>query len=180
VTLTKVEYRARYRAKKLAEDTEYFKKQHKAYLAKNRDKVNALQRAGYQRNRLKRLAKNKQWRENHPEYMAEWKKKHPGYHAEVSNKWRTNNREHWATYVTDWANQHPEIIKADYIANHGIGDYDPVPLAEFCEVCPEDDLRKATDRHHPDYNYPRIIVSCCGQCHKYMNNERDNKLTESK
>lgn len=41
-----------------------------------------------------------------------------------------------------------------------------------CEVCPEDDIQKATAKHHPDYNYPQIIVSCCDTCHTYLNNER--------
>jgi len=46
-----------------------------------------------------------------------------------------------------------------------------VVLAEFCEVCPEDDVRKATGNHHPDYDYPQIVVSCCSSCHNYLNRE---------
>ena len=42
------------------------------------------------------------------------------------------------------------------------------PLTEFCELCPEDDLNKATQHHHPDYNYPTIYVSICSQCHAYL------------
>lgn len=42
------------------------------------------------------------------------------------------------------------------------------PLTEFCEVCPKDDLNKATQHHHPDYDYPAIYVSVCSQCHAYL------------
>lgn len=42
------------------------------------------------------------------------------------------------------------------------------PLTEFCELCPEDDLNKATQHHHPDYDYPTIYVSTCSQCHAYL------------
>ena len=39
------------------------------------------------------------------------------------------------------------------------------PLALYCELCPEDDKRKATQRHHLDYDHPEIFVSCCSLCH---------------
>lgn len=42
------------------------------------------------------------------------------------------------------------------------------PLTEFCELCPEDELNKATQHHHPDYDYPTIYVSVCSQCHAYL------------
>lgn len=50
-----------------------------------------------------------------------------------------------------------------------------LPIAEFCEVCPDDDLNKATQRHHPDYDYPLIVVSCCNSCHNYLNRERQSQ-----
>ena len=35
-----------------------------------------------------------------------------------------------------------------------------------------DDIQKATATHHPDYNYPQIIVSCCVVCHVFLNKQR--------
>lgn len=42
------------------------------------------------------------------------------------------------------------------------------PLAEFCELCPEDDRNEATQRHHPDYSEPKIYVSTCSKCHSWL------------
>lgn len=43
------------------------------------------------------------------------------------------------------------------------------PLEEFCELCPEDDIRPATQRHHPSYDgdLEWFFVSCCASCHYY-------------
>jgi len=42
-----------------------------------------------------------------------------------------------------------------------------IPLAQFCELCPEDDKRKPMARHHPNHNYPLIVISVCSQCHRH-------------
>jgi len=54
------------------------------------------------------------------------------------------------------------------IRNHA---YYHSPLAEFCELCPN----RATERHHPDYNYPEIIVSVCAECHKWVHKNKLKK-----
>jgi hypothetical protein len=85
---------------------------------------------------------NRRWRAKHPNYDRDWARKHP--HRDNGNFRRK-----------------PEASRAQQQAKK-------IPLGTFCEVCPEDDVRKATQRHHPDYNYPEIFVSCCPSCHKYM------------
>lgn len=40
-----------------------------------------------------------------------------------------------------------------------------LPLLEFCELCPDEHVRHAIQRHHPDYDYPEIFVSLCRECH---------------
>jgi len=40
-----------------------------------------------------------------------------------------------------------------------------IPLALYCELCPDEDKRLATERHHPDYNYCYIFISVCEECH---------------
>ena len=37
-----------------------------------------------------------------------------------------------------------------------------------CELCPEEDVSPATQRHHPDYDYPFIFVYVCAQCHAWV------------
>ena len=37
-----------------------------------------------------------------------------------------------------------------------------------CELCPEEDKLPAEQRHHPDYNYPLIVVLTCKQCHEWI------------
>jgi hypothetical protein len=86
-----------------------------------------------------------------------FKLRHPNYSSE---------------YLRTWNQNHPNRDNGNYtrtsektIARNHAEKY---PLAEFCEVCPEDDKRKATQRHHPDYAYPDIFVSCCASCHNYI------------
>lgn len=43
-----------------------------------------------------------------------------------------------------------------------------IPLSPYCELCPEDEKTRATDRHHPDYRFPEIFVSLCSECHKWI------------
>jgi len=99
--------------------------------------------------KARRKKTGKKWRENNPERMRElvnnWEREHP----EKSRNWKLNN---------------PEKIKAEKIVtNHHI------PLGEFCEACPEDDVRSAVDHHHFDYAYAEQFVSCCRACHNFLN-----------
>lgn len=50
-----------------------------------------------------------------------------------------------------------------------------LPLCnKVCELCPEDDVCPATQRHHPDYSEPLIVVYCCDECHRWA-----DKTTEA-
>lgn len=46
-----------------------------------------------------------------------------------------------------------------------------IPLAEKCELCPDDDPLPAEERHHPDYALPQIVVSVCRKCHKALKSQ---------
>jgi hypothetical protein len=130
----------------------------------------------YERWKTKKLAQDPEFfhhqyqrklKEN-PEYFIKYQKEHREHRCAISHDWKVANKERWSKYVKEWAITHPEIIKVQYLANYSL----KLPLAEFCEVCPEDDIQKATSKHHPDYDYPQIIVSCCARCHTYMNKVR--------
>jgi len=71
--------------------------------------------------KARRQKTGKKWRENNPERMRE-----------LSNNWQREHREQ----SRNWHLNNPEKIKVEKIVStHHI------PLAEFCETCPEDDTR---------------------------------------
>lgn len=103
------------------------------------------------------------WRAKHREQTREYERKYHGYlhpyfiiPLQIRN-WR--NKVARRISSRKYYKQHPEIVIAHRLAKQ-------IPLAEFCEMCPEDEIRKATERHHPDYDFPEIIVSCCKECHE--------------
>jgi hypothetical protein len=92
--------------------------------------------------------------ENRKEYFKDYRLKHSEQHKEACRNWNKTHPERDCS-------KSPEAIKAHSLARC-------IPLAEFCETCPPDDVRKATQKHHPSYEFPRIFVSCCASCHMYI------------
>jgi hypothetical protein len=86
---------------------------------------------------------------------------------------KQNNRLRSASY----AKRNREKIECRRLARQ-------YPLAEFCELCPDNDKRKATQRAHFNYAYPSIFLSLCVSCHKWADrkhpstyNPNNTKLT---
>jgi hypothetical protein len=101
--------------------------------------------------------------------FSEENKKIRGLYKFCSEKCRRENelrygREVRSKLSRSWQKKYPEKLRAEKLAQK-------IPLKEFCELCPEDDKRKAVMRHHPDYNYPEIFVSTCGACHRCIHNQ---------
>ena len=117
---------------------------YKQYMAKNRDRVNAKHREKYKQNKERYLGYVREWKERNPEYhklhQREYREEKPD--APNGNVTRTKKM---------WTAQNKAILETK--------------LAPFCELCPEDDVKPAKMRHHPDYNYPLIFVSVCQSCH---------------
>jgi hypothetical protein len=83
-----------------------------------------------------------------------------------------------ARYTKQYMYSHPEIMAARRkIVN--LKYIHKFVASELCEVCPEGEVQKATENHHPDYNYPEIVVACCHTCHSYLNKQRTQKNDES-
>jgi len=111
---------------------------------------------------------SKRWlKKERKEYKRDWKRR---AYAKDSEKYLKQNRE-WRQ--KDNA-KNPEKYHEAYLKRRKLNPKSSschhqalrhVELAKFCELCPEDDMREATIRHHPDYDYPEIIVSVCGKCH---------------
>lgn len=96
------------------------------------------------------FSRYKKWSLRHPEKVKECNRNSQQNHPELHRKAQTK-----------YSNNHPEIIRAHNCSNHH------VPLGKECELCPEDDKRTENlERHHPDYNYPEIIVTVCKECHE--------------
>ena len=101
--------------------------------------------------------------------LSENNKKQIGLYKFCSIECRRTSEILWGRNIRSemarkWMNKYPEKVRAEKIAKK-------IPLAEFCELCPEDDKRKSVMRHHPDYDYPEIFVSVCGSCHRCIHNQ---------
>lgn len=103
---------------------------------KNKERVNRYNRSWYSKNKEKSREIRRRYRQRHPEKARE-----------STQKWRERNREKARRHY--WIQDHKEEC----------------PLAKWCELCPSNDRRKATERHHPDYSFPHIYISVCKQCH---------------
>ena len=106
----------------------------------------------------------REWRKKHPErkeYMKNYRKEHRTHINELDTKWRHNNPEVIRVSNSNYRVKNKKKKAAQLMAERHIS------LAEFCELCPEDDIQPAIERHHPDYNYPLIVVFCCKECHHY-------------
>ena len=122
------------------------------YFAKNHDKILAQQRARYKRHPRQPKPESELSQEKQAIIMRERRKR--------LGKLPNGN-------VT----RSPKMANAQ---NKAI--YYKAPLEKFCELCPEDDKRPATQRHHPDYNYPLIFVSVCASCHKIIHISQRQQL----
>lgn len=102
------------------------------------------------------------------DYMKNYRKNHRSKINVQDSAWRktqkgkTTIRKSNANYRA----RNKKIKNAQLLADRNI------ELLEFCELCPEDDKQRTIERHHPDYDYPLIIISCCKECHSFADNDR--------
>lgn len=103
------------------------------------------------------------------------------YMKEYGRKRYLEHRDREVARVKEYAKEHPEVSRkagAKYYWKNrekrlerakisSLARY-YVPLAKLCELCPDGDKRAASERHHPDYNYPLIIVPTCRECHDWI------------
>jgi hypothetical protein len=124
----------------------------------------------------KRREYREQWKKNNPDWFVNYRATHREFLAQRMREWYAKNKKHRIEYVKKWVHEHPEVHAAtlEYMKLKHFG---KIAVAEFCETCPEDDIRKATGNHHPDYDYPQIVVSCCDSCHHYLNANEKLGLT---
>jgi hypothetical protein len=92
---------------------------------------------------------NREYQRRHPEIAKEYYATHKELCYQIHKRYRHN---------------YPEIDKAEKWAERHI------PLGPECEFCGS---TKRLQRHHPDYNYPEIIVTACCECHNWLRKEID-------
>lgn len=119
------------------------------------------------------------WIKKHPDYFANYRANHRKYFNDKTKEWYAKNKAHRSEIVKNWFRNHPKVNDAK-LAYMRLIYHGEVVIAEFCETCPEDDVRKATGNHHPDYDYPHIVVSCCDSCHYYLNHDENQNKSANK
>jgi hypothetical protein len=135
-----------------------------------------------------RKAYFKEYEKSHPRNRKAYFKEYSKKYAQTPKRknylkvWRQKNSEKINAQLKQWKNSNPGKIKnfrLKWLEKDGNRLHvkslkkvrtmaeRKIKLANFCELCPEDDIQPAVHRHHPDHKYPLIIVSCCACCHKW-------------
>lgn len=114
---------------------------------------------------------SKKWRAEHPDYLAPSKIKNPHY---ARDYWRAHPQtEVQKQHRKDWNARHLEREPKNrskvkrFAQNYALHN---LPLEKECEFCGE---TENLHRHHPDYDFPEIIVTCCGSCHLFIHRGDD-------
>jgi len=122
---------------------------------------------------------SEEWNKRHPERMREaqrrFKEAHPNYFLEYQRKyqpkWREKNKERVRQISRNFLRRHPNKNKKrpkPTVLQQQAWQFihaNPHLVGSQCEFCGEtEDLVG----HHPDYHYPKIIVTCCSSCHMYI------------
>jgi hypothetical protein len=94
--------------------------------------------------------------------------------VETTRQWRINNRDKLKQYNENWMNKHgfrkrPVLSKKVRFAENIIRTY-PELKAKECEFCGATENLYA---HHPDYDYPLVVVTCCSSCHAFIHRGKE-------
>ena len=77
---------------------------------------------------------------------------------EYTKRFRQKHPKRLRQYSKEWKNKNPKKFKAQKLGRK-------IPLGSECEFCGS---KRNLERHHPDYDFPHIFVSCCDSCHKWV------------
>lgn len=125
--------------------------------------------------------KNKR-RKYQRDWMRQWRAKNPELARKRKGEWIGKNKEHIATYQREWRKnntsykirnkeynqRNPKKVKAgNLVRDPRISTF--IPLNPNCEFCGN---KEKLQRHHPDYDEPLIIVTCCKECHEWVDHKR--------
>lgn len=109
----------------------------------------------------KKWAATHDWKGEHPTYKRNWERNQTQSEEYRARK-RKYNREYY--YSRSDKKYVPQPTKINRAHNHAFLKV-AVDKCEFCGAT------ETLVRHHPDYDYPLIVVVCCKSCHGYIHAE---------
>lgn len=142
---------------------------HKLYRLTHKKQIKTYRKKYYVEHREEEKTYREQHKEEHNKYCREWNKTHKENRKKSGKKYYSENKEKLNQYRREYYIKHPEVIKAHWLA------HDNIQTGKYCELCPEDDVHiENLIKHHPDYNYPLITVTCCQSCHLWVHKRSVN------
>lgn len=139
------------------------RERHRLYRLTHQSKIKAYRKKRYAEHK----EEEKQYREEHKEehviYCRKWNETHRENRQQSGKKYYLENKEKLSLYQQNYKIKHPEVRKAHQIANQYC------KIGDCCELCPEDDVRTENlVKHHPDYDFPEMFITCCQSCHLWI------------
>lgn len=109
----------------------------------------------YQTHKEQWVQYRKEFNEKYPEYYKEYRQNH----KEQIRAWNLKHSEYYQEYQREYKKNNPQIVNAQNVAENNC------PLGQYCEFC---NSTENLERHHPDYTEPKIIVTVCVSCHRWI------------
>lgn len=105
----------------------------------------------------------------HSEEIRNWCRKNPMQwkiiHDKANRKYMKNHLEKVRKIKRLWNINNLQKKKADNANRY-------LSLGLECELCPDDDARtNDLEHHHLDYDYPKITITVCRECHALQRRE---------
>lgn len=89
------------------------------------------------------------------QFSLNWSRRNRKRQKATTKAWRERNKEHERLNRIAYRKDNPLVAQAQSIASK-------IPMQANCEKC---GVTQNLERHHPDYNFPKAIVTLCRNCH---------------
>lgn len=113
---------------------------------------------------MDKIKKKEYDRKRYQDKKENYKKIHRDYYIENRDKiiqqqsnYNKENKEQINERMKQWRGVNRKIQSA-YNKSRGI----KIPKGKLCENCQK---KKAIEKHHPDYNKPKLLIFLCHECH---------------
>ena len=135
-------------------------------LQSKKRRSNLLMRTNEQRRKQRGYMQT--YREKYPERIRESKRKYLQTEkgkesvARIKKKYAQTHREQYRKTGREWKKRNPEKVRVHNLCRK-------FPLASKCDFCSNESILQ---KHHPDYTIPELFVTCCSECHTWLDMER--------
>ena len=144
-----------WKAKKLAEDPDYFRRMAREWARKNKDLIR-------ERRLARVMADPEAERERQRRYAAKWKENNPEGARESIRTRNARRREKTREWMR--ANADGPKLKANSLLNSAVR-RGKIVKPSVCSDCKQDTPRRRLHGHHEDYSKPYDVVWLCAACH---------------